>query len=476
MISNPILTTSQRPAVLARLKDVLMEPLAEEDKTPIHDSVRLATERRSILLKVAGDFGTPCYVLSESDLVERAGNFTRAFARCGVRAETFYAYKANELPYLCRRLHREGLDAEVVSGMELQLALKLGCKQILFNGPAKSDEELRLAAQHADRVWLHVDHANELSRIRRLKLPAGRPIRMGVRIDPGARIGGTWRKFGVSPDDTVKLIRQIIATRGLKWEGLHGHMSWNTSPEPYRELIRIFARVLRRLSLKERACLQYIDLGGGFYPRGEGIRLLDTAIGRLILVAEAEAGCRLVDRREIFPRMADIPEYASAISEEISRSILSIPGIRQDLIVRFEPGRWIVNNTVGILVTTLTKKRRDAVIVDGGIHLTHDRRMEEEYHPVVNLSRPGHAPRERKCRVFGPMCDPNDWWSDTCWGDLPVPGDHLWVANMGAYSSSSAMRFLFPLAPYVLLTKSGTARKLTERESFDRRYPREWFR
>ena len=73
------------------------------------------------------------------------------------------------------------------------------------------------------------------------------------------------------------------------------------------------------------------------------------------------------------------------------------------------------------------------------------------------------------------MCDPNDWWGDTCWGESPAPGDRLWIANMGAYGSSSAMRFLFPLAPYILLAQDGAIRRLTERESFTHRYPDAWF-
>lgn len=469
------LTNKQRSTILARLKTVLSEPLPEEDKTPVLDSVRLAHARRDTLLKIAKTFGTPCFVLSEADLVERARKFCGAFSRAGLRAQVFYAYKANELPWLCRRLHREGIGAEVVSGMELQLALKLGCKQILFNGPAKSDEELRLAARHADRVWLHIDHEYELTRIRRLRLPLRRPLRAAVRIDPGPKIGGTWRKFGVSPPASVRLIRQIMATHGLQWEGLHGHLSWNTSPEPYRELIRIFARVLKSLSPRERACLQYIDLGGGIYPRGEGNRLSDSSFGQLVLAAESEAGRRLMHRREFFPKMADVSEYADVIAEEVKRNLTTIPGVRPDLLVRFEPGRWMVSNTVGILTTVVTQKKRDIVIVDGGIHLTHDHRMQEEYHALVNLSRPGKTIRERACQVFGPMCDPNDRWGEACWGEMPVPGDRLWIANMGAYSSSSAMRFLFPLAPYVLIAEDGATRKLTDRESFDRRYPREWF-
>ncbi|MEW6359876.1 MAG: alanine racemase [Planctomycetota bacterium] len=476
MTRKPLLDASQRKTVLGHVKALLRAPMSEEDESPILDSVRAALDRRELLLDAADRFGAPCYVLSERDLVQRAREFQQAFDAAALRTEVFYAYKANDLPYLCRRLHREGLGAEVVSGMELQLALALRCDRILFNGPAKSDEELRLTARHADRVWLHIDHDFELDRIRRLNLKSRCPIRAAVRIDPGPEIGGVWRKFGVSPNEAVKLIRRIVRTPGLAWEGLHGHLSWNTEPTPYRKLIRIFARVLRGLTQPERSRLRSLDLGGGFYPPGDGARLADLPEGRIILAAEKEAGRELTARRVLFEKRAGIEEYARDITDEVRRSILSIPGIAQDIALRFEPGRWLVNHAVGILVSVVTRKRRDIVLVDGGVHLTHDGRMQEEYHSIVNLSRPGRSPRERKCQVFGPMCDPNDRWGETCWGEVPAPGDRLWIANMGAYGSSSAMRFLFPLAPYILLAEDGSMRKLTDRESFRHRYPSEWFK
>ncbi|NOZ19454.1 MAG: hypothetical protein GXP25_00035 [Planctomycetes bacterium] len=476
MTQDPWLTAKDRKAVLEHVKALLRAPAPAEDKSPILNSVRTALGRREVLLDAADRFGTPSYVLSETDLIERARRFLRAFDAADLRTEVFYAYKANELPYVCQRLHCEGLGAEVVSGMELQLALSLGCDRVLLNGPAKSDEELRLTARHADRVWLHIDHDFELNRIRQLGLKPKRPIRTAVRIDPGPGIGGVWRKFGVSPKEAVKLIRRLIRTPGLEWEGLHGHLSWNTTPEPYCELIRILARVLRGLTQTERNRLRYLDLGGGFYPPGEGTRLADFASGKVVLAAESEAGRELTARRVFCPKMSPIEGYADAIAGEIRRTILPIKGVPQDLAIRFEPGRWLVNNTTGILVSVVTQKKKGVVLVDGGVHLTHDGRMQEEYHPIVNLSRPGRSLRERKCKVFGPMCDPNDRWADACWGETPAPGDRLWIANMGAYGSSSAMRFLFPLAPYVLLAEEGSIRKLTDRESFRHRYPPDWFK
>lgn len=474
MTRRPLLPKKQKEAALRHIRGILNTPLPEEDRSPILQAVRVARQRRDLLLRAAEHVGTPCYVLSEGDLVGQAHRVCEAFDTLDTRAEVFYAYKANDLPCLCQRLHREGIGAEVVSELELRLALELKCDRILFNGPAKSDDELRLAARHADRVWLHVDHSNEVKRIGRLKLRARQPIRVAVRIDPGPEIGGAWRKFGVPPETAVKVIRQILRTPGLKWEGLHGHLSWNTTPEPYAKLVRIFAHVIKSLSRNERRHLRYVDVGGGFYPPGEGVRLPELPAGQAALLAEAESGKRLTTRRVFFPKAADIDQYACRIDQAMKEDILSIAGVPPDVVVRLEPGRWLVNNAVGIVTTVVTKKGTNTVFVDGGIHLTHDGRMQGEYHAVANLSRPGRSARERACRVFGPMCDPLDCWGDTCWGSAPRVGDHLWIANMGAYGSSSSMRFLFPLAPYVLVTERGSVRRLTRRESFQHRYPGEW--
>ena len=79
-----------------------------------------------------------------------------------------------------------------------------------------------------------------------------------------------------------------------------------------------------------------------------------------------------------------------------------------------EPGRWICNDAVQILVTVIDRKDDDMIVTDAGTNAIGWDRFESDYAPVLNLTRP--ALREFPCWVFGSLCTPHDLWGYTLWG------------------------------------------------------------
>ena len=108
-----------------------------------------------------------------------------------------------------------------------------------------------------------------------------------------------------------------------------------------------------------------------------------------------------------------------------------------------EPGRWICNDAMHLLMTVVDKKEEDLVITDAGTNTVGWERFENDYFPVINLSRPALV--EKKCNVLGSLCTPHDVWGYAYWGEDIKVGDILMIPTQGAYTYSLRQNFIKPL-------------------------------
>ena len=76
-----------------------------------------------------------------------------------------YSYKTNYIPKLCSIVNELNGYAEVVSQMELELALSLGVKpnRIIFNGPYKQYNDIKNSLLNGSRI--HIDSLTELDTV-----------------------------------------------------------------------------------------------------------------------------------------------------------------------------------------------------------------------------------------------------------------------------------------------------------------------
>jgi diaminopimelate decarboxylase len=131
-------------------------------------------------------------------------------------------------------------------------------------------------------------------------------------------------------------------------------------------------------------------------------------------------------------------------AKSIAEVILSQPSPLKDLEVFMEPGRWLSNSSMHILLRVLERKGSDIIIADGGINLLGWERPINEFIPVINLSKSFH--KERDVRIFGPLCTPDDIWGYSVFGSDVSPGDILLIPDQGAYTYSLRQSFIKPIA------------------------------
>ena len=112
---------------------------------------------------LADRYGTPLHVVSKSKLLETVRRFVRGVKSVYERTDVLYAYKANCVPAILEVIHKQDVGAEVISGYELWLALKLGVSPstIVFNGPLKTVDGLRVAIRE-EILAINIDSLDDM--------------------------------------------------------------------------------------------------------------------------------------------------------------------------------------------------------------------------------------------------------------------------------------------------------------------------
>ena len=158
-------------------------------------------------------FGSPLFVVSESRLCREFRDFRAAFRAGYPDTEIAYSYKTNYLTGIRALLHEEGAWAEVVSGLEYEMARRLGVPagRIVFNGPWKADGDLERTV--ADGAWINVDSFDELTAVE--EIARARSMVTGPRAANACRSSAATSRRAASGERSMR-VSTYCMTRGPK--------------------------------------------------------------------------------------------------------------------------------------------------------------------------------------------------------------------------------------------------------------------
>jgi len=431
-----------REDILTEIEQVLNETTTPLPESTVRAYVEGFVDRRQDFLSLAEEHGSPLYVFDEKALREQAWTFRRAFERVAPRVSCYFAVKSNNHPLVAKTLLTEHFGLDVSSGVELQAALAAGANDIVLSGPGKTPPELLLAVENADRVTVLIDSSGELERLAEIARTKSTRIRAGVRITPPS---SEWRKFGVPLERLRAFWERAGQLEFVDLCGLQFHTSWNHDPAAQVATIEAIGREIRQWPKSMRRQIAFLDIGGGFWP-AQGEWLLDAATprGRLLSVLKNTDG---LSQQRTLVAAEPIEVFSEQLATCLEEHIFSSGKCD----VRLEPGRWICNSAMHLLLTVVDKKEDDLVIVDAGTNAVGWERFESDYVPLVNLSRP--AMNERPCQVLGSLCTPHDVWGYAYWGEEILPGDVLLVPDQGAYTYSLRQEFIKSVPSVVSLDR-----------------------
>lgn len=401
-------------------------------------------------------YGTPLLVLDEDEVRERARAFHDAFARAtaehGTSSRVYYAGKAFLSTAVARWVTEEGLNVDVCTCGELEVALAAGVDpaRIGFHGNNKSVSEIERAVSVGIGTII-VDSAVEIERVAVAAARIGTVQRVLVRVNSGVHAethdflatAHEDQKFGMPFGDAEIAVARIRELPALEFVGLHCHIgSQIFGVAGFRE------SASRVLELHEKLLaggeIPLLNLGGGF---GIAYTSVDdpTPIGQLAaeIVGAVAAGCA--------ERGIPLP------------------------ILAFEPGRAIVG-TAGVTVYEVGTTK--AVTLDSGasrLYVSVDGGMSDNARPALYgaqfsariASRTSDVP-SALVRVVGKHCESGDIVVDHEYlpGDV-APGDLLAVPATGAYCMSLASNYNHVPRPAVVAVTRGSSRVIVRGESLD---------
>lgn len=396
------------------------------------------------LAELADRFGTPCYLVDEDEVRTRA----RAWRTALPQADIAYAGKAFLSRAMIRWIDEEGLNLDVCSVGELDLATHVGfpAERIVLHGNAKSPADLRTALRlGVGRIV--IDSTGEIARLAAL-VPAGARQRVLVRVVPGVeagahtavRTGVEGQKFGlpIAGGEAEEAVARILGQPRLELVGLHCHLgSQIATLDPYLTAVQRLVTLLARLRDLHGVTFPELDLGGGFaIAHRDGDPAIDPRAYAERVPAELALRCA----------QADLPVPRLAV----------------------EPGRWIAGPSGVALYRILSVKHTGActfVAVDGGMSDNPRPALYGARYTVRLVGRASGA-TPRPMTVVGRHCEAGDILAE----DVPLPadirpGDLLAVPASGAYQVSMASSYNLVGRPPVAAVGGGRARLLIRRET-----------
>ncbi|MFN0203680.1 MAG: diaminopimelate decarboxylase [Bacteroidia bacterium] len=373
-------------------------------------------------------YGSPLFVISEDTIRKTYREAYNSFATRYPNVQFAWSYKTNYMNAVCCIFHQEGSWAEVVSRFEYEKALNNGVPsdKIIFNGPDKTSEDLRVAVEN--RSPIHIDHFDELYMLLELADQLHTRPKVAIRVNMDTGVQPMWDRFGFNYESgqAWDAIKKIMLTDKLDLIGLHCHIgTYMLSPQAYGVAAAKLADLARGVKLNFGVDVQYLDLGGGFASK-------NTLKGSYL------------NGSDIVPSFSD---YA----EQITGALLHA-GFRTDELpsLILETGRALIDDAGYLLGSVIANKQlsdgRRATIMDFGVNLLFTSFW---YEHIISPAQECSQYSEDTV-LYGPLCMNIDVIRESI--KLPPlnKGDNVVVHRVGAYNMTQWMQFI-SLRPKIVL-------------------------
>lgn len=371
------------------------------------------------LIELSHQYGNAFYLLDSEQFEKNYKALKKAFVDIYCNFNIAYSYKTNYIPKLCKIVNKHGGYAEVVSAMEMEMALRIGVvpQKIIWNGPIKESEKVKQLLLTGGTV--NIDSLEEIKVISEVaeKCPHHR-INVGIRcnFDVG---DGVISRFGfdVDSEEFDKVVEFVKTTANVHLINLQCHFAkrnvefWGTRA---KKMLKITDRVSASIGyIPDR-----IDLGGGIFGNMEE------------------------DLKKQFEM--HIPEYEDYAKEVATMFAEHFKDTRPELLV--EPGSALAGDSmkfVGRIESIKTVRNKHFATMLGSqknISMTG-------VNPPMKIFKIGKDRTQySNLDIVGYTCIESDVLFRNYEGDLAV-GDYIVFSNCGSYSVVMKPPFIMPNFP-----------------------------
>ncbi|KAK7285052.1 hypothetical protein RJT34_19810 [Clitoria ternatea] len=361
----------------------------------------------------------PFYLYSKPQITRNVEAYKDALQ--GLTSIIGYAIKANNNLKILEHLRHLGCGVVLVSGNELQLALRVGFDptRCIFNGNGKILEDLVLAAQEG--VFVNIDSEFDLENIVAAARIARKRVKVLLRINPDVdpqvhpyvAIGNKNSKFGIRNEKLEWFLDEVKAhSNELKLVGAHCHLG---------------------------SIITKVDIFG-------------DASTIMIKIDYYHSGAILPSPRDIIDTVRELV---------LSRGL--------NLII--EPGRSLIANTcclVNHVTGVKTNGSKNFIVIDGSMAELIRPSLYDAYQHIELVSPAPPNTEVSTFDVVGPVCESADFLGKGRELPTPAKGTGLVVHDAGAYCMSMASTYNLKMRPPEYWVKEdGSVSKIRHGETFE---------
>ena len=369
----------------------------------------------------------PVHLVDGSILEARYQQMWDSLAAYRGRHIIAYPFKANYQIAGLGVFNSLGAWAEVVSGHEYRMARDLGYSgnRIIFNGPYKTNDDLRIALREGCLV--NVNDHDELTRLVDITQTGKTEYKVGIRLSARlTQFGHSRFGFSIENGEADSAVQRLAEAKNLCLTACHTHIHGDADdPDIYRESARKFCRYIRERIPNYANTIESLNLGGGFPAHAPKPK----------------------SREHWNPRQIDT--YVDALVEEVESCFPA--DYCPDLIL--EPGRYLVVDST-MFVSKVVSRREvggQQLLTSNGtismVPMTH-------YSPqIIRAYSPQLVLREGEAiptTLYGASCRENDILYQ---GDYPAVENGDWLIHYaaGGYNANFTPEFIFEKPPARLL-------------------------
>jgi diaminopimelate decarboxylase len=386
------------------------------------------------LYSLAEKYGTPYFLIDEATLRRKVAEMEQGFSEFKGVFRVAYSVKANFNPSVIKTFASEGILFDLTAPSELVFVLKSGgsAENVMYTSITETSSEYEEVLRMGARKIVVASHNGLLNLIE----AAGRTnitVKTMIRVNPEVHVHAELRgsmghgKFGLQfngggEDSAFYVLKKILNTRGLEFEGFHFHLgSQVEDPSCYAEAIeKLEAFILNSRRQLGEFSVNIIDIGGG----------LPAPYGRKVPTPK---------------------ELGSKIVSQLNSLIESV-GSRFTLVA--ESGRFLTAESTVLVSKVVNTKgfgENNYVYIDAGYHVLLDSALLRHEYPVEVI--PGGKQSPLKVVLVGRLCDPLDVFPTSGRSKLggAEPGKLVMFRDVGAYSLVMNMPFHSQPRPPVLM-------------------------
>lgn len=387
-------------------------------------------------------YGSPLYVFDDEEFIKNYNRLLNSFRSIYPKYNIAYSYKTNYTPYICKIVKELGGYAEVVSGMEYQLAKKIGYKNkdIVFNGPVKGNELF----EHLELGGVaNIDNLDELNGVLEYaENNVDKEIRLAFRCNVDIEQSFISR-FGIDSanGDLDKAFELVKQHKNVNVVGIHCHVGRSRNLSAWINRVNVMFELVDKFFDKTP---EFIDLGSGMNSVMEPS--LASQFGGEIPTYE---------------------EYANIVATAFKEKYGNLPYDEQPELIT-EPGTTVISGYMSFLSTVLSikyVKDKYYVTFDGSGgnmgDICHLKNLPITIHKFGN-----ETTNINNADFVGYTCLEHDVMYKDFSGELSV-GDVIEFRNVGSYSNVFKPPFIYPNCAMVSVDSNDNVTLIKEKEDLD---------